>query len=181
VKRGRQSQVKRTAPDLRPAEAGGASRIVQDFLHVLRNQFYSDDEKGFYQQRWLLMRGICHPAKYLAERGVGLTEADHRRLLTEQIRTIQHHGQTRSIRFFGRYWLHVIQQHMRHHGEEYYESGKKLRQVADAAVESLRVKAAAQALEVTDRLSEIATAVRPPARRKKRSAPAGPAVQEELF
>jgi hypothetical protein len=181
VKRGRQSQVKRTAPDLRPAAPGGASRIVQDFLHVLRNQFYADDTKGFFQQRWLLVRGICHPAKYLADRGVGLTEADHRKLLTDQIRAIQHHGSTSSIRFFGRYWLHVVQEHMKHHGEDYYDSGKKLRQVAEAAVDSIRASAATQALEVTDRLSEIATAVRPPARRKKRSAPAGPAVQEELF
>lgn len=167
--------------ELRPAEPGGASRIVQDFLHVLRNQFYADDPKGFFQQRWLLVRGISYPAKYLADRGVGLTEADHRELLTNQIRGIQHHGDTRAIRFFGRYWLHVIQQHMKHHGEDYYDSGKKLRQVADTAIESIRGQAAAQALEVTDRLAEIAAAIRPPTRRKKPAAAVAPSAQAELF
>ncbi len=166
----RQSPVNRPALDLRPSDPGAAARICKDFLHVLRNQFYPDDQKGFYQQRWLLLKAITHPAKYLAMRGVGLTEADHRKILTEQIRTIQHHGDTRAIKLFGRYFLHCIQQHMKFHGEDYYDSGKTVRAIADQTVDSIRAQAASQALEVTDRLAEIHAAVRPPARRKKPAA-----------
>lgn len=167
------------APDLRPVAPGAAPRIIADFLHILRTQFYPDDEKGYFQQRWMLLRGITEPARYLAKRGVGLTEADHRKVLTEQIRTIQHHGNTRGIRYFGRYWLHVIQEHMKHHGEDYYDSGKQLRTVADAAVDSIKAKAALQALETTDRLAEIHAAIRPPSRKKKAAGSA--AGQPELF
>ncbi len=154
---------------LRPSSPGASTRIVQDFLHVLRNQFYPDDAKGFYQQRSLLIRGITYPASYLSERGVGLTEADHRRILTDQIRGIQHHGATQKIRFFGRYWLHVIQQHMRHHGETYYDSGKTIRTLAASGLDSIKAKAAASALDTTDRLAEIHAAIRLPARRKKQA------------
>ena len=157
----------RHAPDLRPTDPGAAGRIVRDFLGVLRNQFYPDDAKPFYQQRWMLIRAITYPASYLALRGVGLTEADHRSILTGQIRAIQHHGDTRAIRFFGRYFLHVIQQHMKFHGEDYYDSGKTIRALAAAGLGSIKAKAAAQALDTTERLAEISAAIRPPARRKK--------------
>jgi hypothetical protein len=53
--------------------------------------------------------------------------------------------------------------------------------VAETAVESIRGQAAAQALEVTDRLSEISFAIRPPTRRKKFPTPAAPTAQAELF
>lgn len=164
--------------DLRPVDPGAAVRICRDFLHTLRSQFYADDEKAFFQQRWMLMKAISAPASYLAKRGVGLTEADHRKLLTEVIRTIQHHGDTRRIRLFGRYFLHCVQEHLKHHGEDYYDSGKALRSIADAAVDSIKAKAAAQALETTDRLAEIHAAIRPPKRRKKAPVSGG---QPELF
>ena len=159
------------AAPLRPSNPGSAGRIVGDFLHVLRNQFYPDEQKAFYQQRSLLIQAITHPAAYLAARGVGLTEADHRKILTEQIRTIQHHGDTAAIRYFCRYFLHAIQQHMKFHGEDYYDSGKRIRDIADSALDSLKSRAASQALETTDRLAEINAIVRPPSRRKKPKAP----------
>ena len=166
----------RTAPKrrptspLRPSDPGAARRIVQDFLHVLRTQFYADKAKAFYQERAILIRAITWPAAYLAKRGVGLTEADHRQLLTDQIRTIQHHGDTAAIRYFCRYFLHVIQQHMKFHGEDYYDSGKGIRALAAGALDSLQARAAAGALETTDRLAEIHAAIRLPKRRKKAAA-----------
>jgi hypothetical protein len=35
--------------------------LVEDYLHRLRNQFYPDNEKAFYQQRWLLIKAIHTP------------------------------------------------------------------------------------------------------------------------
>lgn len=162
----------RKAPSLplRPSEPGAARQIVQDFLHVLRNQFYSDKPKAFYQERGILIRAITWPAAYLAKRGVGLTEADHRQLLTDQIRAIQHHGNTAEIRYFCRYFLHVIQQHMKFHGEDYYDSGKGIRALAAGALDSLQAKAAAGALDTTDRLAEIHAAISIPKRRRKATA-----------
>lgn len=159
-----------SSANLRPVDPGVAERIVKDFLHVLRNQFYPDDAKAFYQQRWLLIKAISYPSSYLAARQVGLTEADHRKLLTEQIRAIQHHGNTRQIKFFGRYFLHVIQQHMVHHGEDYYESGKAIRAWADSALENLKTKAALQALDETDRLASLHASIAVPKRKKKPAA-----------
>jgi hypothetical protein len=165
------------AADLRPVDPGVAERIVKDYLHTLRNQFYPDDAKAFYQQRWLLIRAISYPSAYLAERQVGLTEADHRNLLTEQIRGIMHHGNTRQIKHFGRYFLHVIQKHMAHHGEDYYESGKAIRAWAESALENAKAKAAIQAIDETERLAALHASIAVPTRKRKPAAPAQP----ELF
>ncbi len=41
--------------------------------------------------------------------------------------TARAHGDLSKVTFMGRYLLHVFQQHMEHHGHEYYEEGKDIR------------------------------------------------------
>jgi hypothetical protein len=109
-------------------------QLVERFLRSIRNQFYkAPHEKLFYQEKFLLIQSITYPASYLQRRGVGLPAKRYEALLTTIIRTINTHGNLATVRSPGRYLLHAVQEHMRHHGEDYYEVGKRTRDaVADA-------------------------------------------------
>jgi len=126
------------------------SDLVKDTLHRLRKQFYPDDEKGFFQQRSMLVKAITTPAHWLDERGVKLPETRIRAILDEVIRGIMHYGATAEIKFFCRYFLFAVQEHMKHQGEKYYEEGKSLRFITDTAVENLTKKQRARMADAQD-------------------------------
>jgi hypothetical protein len=50
--------------------------IVRDYLHLIKNEFHAGDERAFFQQRWLLIKAITFPAKWLDKRGVFLPEPE---------------------------------------------------------------------------------------------------------
>ena len=160
-----------------------ADTLVKNFLHRLRTQFYPDNEKGFYQQRSMLISAITTPARWLEERGVRLPEKRIEEILVGILRGIMHHGDTGKIGFFCAYFAKSVQDHMKHHGEEYYEEGKRLRGILDTAVEHLTKKQAARLDDAQDRTtSELAALNRlhNATRVGKRKA-VKPASQPELF
>lgn len=126
------------------------SDLVKDTLHRLRQQFYPDDEKGFYQQRSILVTAITTPARWLDERGVRLPEHRLRKILDEIIRGIMHYGATGQVQYFCRYFLFTVQEHMKHQGDHYYEEGKSLRFITDSAVETLTKKQRARLGDAQD-------------------------------
>ena len=101
--------------------------IVERFLRSLRNQFYKGVDKLFFQEKPLLIQAICYPARWLDERAVRLNSKRYTTILTTIIRTINAHGNLGKVRSMGRYLLHCVQLHMQHHGEDYYEQGKAIR------------------------------------------------------
>lgn len=145
-----------------------AASVIDDYLHRLRNQFY-DDVKKFSQQRWILIKGITELADWLEIRGARLPDRRYRQILDEIIVGIQRYGDTGRIQYFCRYFLHVVQKHIAHHGEAYYEEAKSFRNALDQATDTLTGKAAKKVQEAkddtTDRLAEIHRAIRIKARR----------------
>jgi hypothetical protein len=161
-----------------------ADNLVKSFLHRLRTQFYPDDEKGFFQSRSMLITAITLPARWLDERGVRLPEKRIEEILVGIIRGIQHHGDTGRIGYFCAYFLKCVQDHMKHHGDDYYEEGKRLRLVLDTAVENLTKKQAARLGDAQDRttaeLAALNRLVSSTAVKKRKAArPAG--TQLDLF
>lgn len=161
-----------------------ADSLVKNWLHRIKNQFYPDAAKEFYQQKNVLIVAITTPARWLDERGVQLPEARIDAILAEIVRGVMHHGDTGRIVFFCRYFLKVVQDHMDHHGEVYYEEGKSLRFIVTSAVETLTKKQAARIPDAQDRTTAELAALnrlvkatklrrRPPARKT--------ATQQELF
>jgi hypothetical protein len=154
-----------------------AKAIVEDYLRRLRNQFYPDDDKRFFQQRALLVRGITHLAVYLRDRDVALPERRYRQILDEIIQRIQHFGDTSRIEYFCRYWLKAVQSHVDHHGEDYYEEAKDFRHALDHITSRLSPAAEAKCEEAredtVDHLAEIAKLIR--GGRPKKQLPAKPA------
>jgi len=134
-----------------------ADSLVKNWLHRLKNQFYPDNAKDFYQQRSILITAITTPAHWLDERGVRLPEARIDAILTDILRGIMHHGDTAHIAYFCRYYLKAVQDHMKHQGDKYYEEGKSLRFIVDSALENLSKKQAAKLPDAQDRTtSELA-------------------------
>lgn len=140
------------------------SAFVTDYLHVLRTQFYPDDPAGFGQQYSMLVLAITTPANWLEDRGVQLPEKRLREILDEIIVGIKRFGDTGHVKFFCRYFLFAVQEHMKHHGERYYEEGKTLRFIMDTTLEHLSKKQRARLEEAKDatstRLSELHRLVR---------------------
>jgi len=160
------------------------SDLVKTYLRRLRTQFYPDDEKGFFQQRSLLIRAITHPAHWLDERGVRLPERRLCQILDEIIKGIMHHGATGKIEYFCKYFLHAVQQHMKHQGDAYYDEGKSLRFITDTAMENLtkkqREKLGDAQDATTSRLADLNRLMRETAVKKKKAAKA-PSAQLDLL
>jgi hypothetical protein len=131
-----------------------ASDIVKNNLHRLKTQFYPSNEKGFFQQRSMLIKGITHPASYLKERGVRLPNDEIQAILDKIIRGIMHHGNTGKIGFFCAYFLKSVQDHMKIQGDTYYEKGKSLRRITETALEDLTKKQAARLGDARDRTTD---------------------------
>ena len=160
------------------------SDLVKNYLHRIRQQFYPDDEKGFFQQRPWMMQAITHPAFYLDERGVRLPERRLCAILDTVIRDIQHFGATEKIGNFCRYFLHSVQKHMKHQGDGYYEEGKSLRFITDTALENLTKKQREKLPDsqdaTTSRLADLNRLMRATAAKKKKTT-AAPAAQLSLL
>jgi hypothetical protein len=112
---------------------------MEHLLRRLREEFLPD-YKAFQQQRRLLQIAIAHPAHYLKIRGVTIPA---RRLIEihETIITgIRRHGDLAKIKFFGAYYLAIVQAHMRHQGERYYNEGKAARNAVERAMDALRAR-----------------------------------------
>lgn len=131
-----------------------ASDIVKNNLHRLKNQFYPDDEKRFFQQRGMLIKAITHPASYLKDRGVRLSTDELQAILDTIIRGIMHHGNTGRIGFVGAYILKCVQDHMKIQGDVYYEKGKSLRRITELALDELTKKQLARLGDAQDRTTD---------------------------
>lgn len=114
--------------------SAAASEIMDEALAAIRKAFYRDAEKEFFQDMTFLRQAVTFPASWLHERGVGLESARYREILWTILGGIRRHGQMGKVRRRAVYLLHCVQEHMRHHGEDYYEDGKRLRRAVDAVL-----------------------------------------------
>lgn len=130
-----------------------AEGILSDYLHKLRTQFYDSDKK-FFQQRAMLIRGITHLAVWLNDRGAGLPERRYRQILDEIITGIKRHGDTGKIEYFCRYFLHVVQKHVHHNQEAYYDEAKDFRNALETLSGKLSAKQATKVEEAKENTTE---------------------------
>jgi hypothetical protein len=106
--------------------------FVREQLRVMRSEFYRDrSDKQFYQERPRLVKAITYPAHWMNERGAVAPPALYRRIIGTVIAAIKQHGDRSKIERFEIYFWHCVQEHMRHHGEEYYYQAKEPLQISD--------------------------------------------------
>ena len=125
------------------------AEFVEEMLRLIRSTFFAGlTEKQFFQEQNLLCQAICYPAQWLNNRGAAATASLYRRVLRTVIETIVRNGNRSKIERFSAYFFHCVQEHMKHHGEEYYAAAKAARSAADLLPAVLR-RASVQAADVT--------------------------------
>jgi DNA-binding FrmR family transcriptional regulator len=76
-------------------------------------------------------------ASWLNKKGVTLKPERYKQILLERLNEIKIHGQTQAIKYFPGYLKHVLQTHLKHHGQDYYDEGKALRALTENALSTL--------------------------------------------
>jgi hypothetical protein len=159
--------------------------ITDELLTVIRKNFYPSDSKGFFQQKRTLLQAITYPAKWLSDRGFDYPETRYFDLVSRILGTIKTHGRLAEIRYFCRYLLHAVQEHMKHHGEDYLAEAKTLQSVADAVLFGLKKQAlssqAAADSKTVQTLSEVHRILTTGPRKKRQPSPGSRAIQKDLF
>jgi hypothetical protein len=122
-------------PALRPkpeasSGTGPSGDLVQEFLQMIRNQFYFDKpDFHFHQHRSILIKAFTYPASWLATRGMTreIPADRYRQLIQDVIQEVKRFGQMSTSRSPAHYFFKVMQTHMQHHGEDYYDECRSVR------------------------------------------------------
>jgi hypothetical protein len=103
--------------------------IVADIMSAIRGQFYPDaTPKQWMQEGTFIKREfVLYFAAWLDKKGVTLKPERYKQILLERLNEIKIHGKTEAIKYFPGYLKHSLQQHLKFHGEDYYNEGKNLR------------------------------------------------------
>jgi hypothetical protein len=101
------------------------ARFVEEMLRWIRREFFAGHtEKQFFQERPMLIHAITWPAEWMNRRGAKLPASGYKRILGTVIQTIKRHGEQVRFRRFSLYFFKAVQEHMNHHGDEYYQAAK---------------------------------------------------------
>jgi hypothetical protein len=112
--------------------------IVTDLLTAIRNQFYADSRDQFLKDQHFIKREFClYLASWLDKRGVTLKPDRYKALLLGLLNEIKTHGNTAAVKYWPGYLKHVLQQHLKHHGEDIYHEAKSLRTIAENSLLAL--------------------------------------------
>jgi hypothetical protein len=128
--------------------------IVSDLLTAIRNQFYPDSlapqssilnhqssiraATGWHADQHFIKREFClYLASWLDKRGVTLKPDRYKALLLGLLNEIKTHGNTAAVKYWPGYLKHVLQQHLKHHGEDIYHEAKSLRTIAENSLLAL--------------------------------------------
>ena len=139
-------------------------------MGLIRREFFAAHmPKRFFQERAMLIQAITFPAKWMKERGRSPDFRLYRRILGTVIYTIKRHGNMAKIERFSVYFLHCVQEHMRHHGDEYYEAAKAARPIASILPDVTREVRPGRAPDrATEILSQMNRILRSPGGRRRR-------------
>lgn len=122
----------------------------------------------------MLERAITFPAKHLQDRyGIKAPDSVYAKALETVVETIVAKGNRAKIERFSIYFLHCVQEHLTHHGEEYYDAAKAALRAAEQLPEILRQVRRGEINQTADVLIEVHR-LRSRAGRKKKAAPAQP-------
>jgi hypothetical protein len=146
------------------------ARFVEEMLRLIRREFFGHlTEKRFFQERPRLIEAITWPAHWMNERGVRLPASGYRRILGKVIDTIKRHGNREKIQRFSVYFLHSVQEHMKHHGDEYYYETKAARPISAVLPAVTRhVRPGRAPDRTTETLAQMNQVLRSPGGRRRR-------------
>ncbi len=100
----------------------------------------------------MLLEAITYPARYLNQRGAQAVASRYQQILRTVIRAVKTKGNRAVVRRFSIYFFKCVQEHMAHHGDEYYEEAKT-RPLGALVKPAIRKMRQAEAVETTDALA----------------------------
>ena len=104
---------------------------------VRRDLYKGKPDKTWFAQQKMIKKALLHPAACLHKQRVELPAARYQAILEDIINTIASHGDLSKVEYVSRYFLHCVQQHMIHHGDNYYREGKAIRNRVDLVMGSV--------------------------------------------
>jgi hypothetical protein len=153
-----------------------APEFLNEQLGLIRKTFFAGKtDRQFFQERDLLSQAIAFPAAHLKERyGVKAPDSVYGNALRTVIETIVAKGNRAKIERFSVYFLYCVQEHMKHHGEEYYDAAKASLRLAEQLPDVLGRVRRGEIERTADVLIELHRTLKSRAGRKKKAAPAQP-------
>jgi hypothetical protein len=153
-----------------------APEFLNEQLALIRKTFFAGKtDRQFFQEQDLILQAIAFPAKHLKERyGVKAPDSVYRKGLMTVIETVVAKGNRAKIARFSVYFLHCVQEHLRIHGEEYYEDAKASMRLAVTMPEVMSRVRVGEIERTADVLLELDRALRSKAGRKRKAVPAQP-------
>ena len=113
--------------------------LTESCLGILRSKFYNEsgDEKAFHQDREKLLHWVVlYPAAWLNKRGVTIHGDQYRKIFVNVFLQAAAHMASKA-KYRPAYLRHVIQEHLKHHGEEYYDAAKATRNLVEQTIVAL--------------------------------------------
>jgi len=126
----------RSKPQRLPVHQPTSPELLEELLRFIQVQFYPSDPIAFAKDKPRLLDWVVFEfARWLQSRGVTLPprrflEIIRDTVLMDAIR----HGNTGKIIYRPAWLRSIVQSHLAHHGEEYYEEGKSIRTISDRAL-----------------------------------------------
>lgn len=114
-----------------------ASLVVGELMWLVRGQFCGDvPEKEWFKShyRFLKVNVVLWPARFMAGKGFAVGPERYKAILTGIFREIERHGDTKVVRYWPGYLMKCVQDHFRHHWEDYYAEAKSVRAAAEGAL-----------------------------------------------
>jgi hypothetical protein len=124
------------------------AEIVGDLLASIRGAFYGDfTDKQWHQEKRFLTRVVTWPAAWFNRRAVTVRPERYKQIVLGILDGIKAHGSTAAVKFWPGYLLRCVQEHFKHHGDEYYEEGKAVRSIVDRALSQATGRPAADPVQ----------------------------------
>jgi hypothetical protein len=103
--------------------------LVALLLTTVRGQFCGDMTPGEWSMHSHFIRRnvILWPAGFMMGKGFTIPAARYEAIMRSIFQTIIHHGDTGVVKFWPGYLMKCVQDHWRHHWEEYYTEAKAIR------------------------------------------------------
>lgn len=114
--------------------------IVAGLLALVRGQFCGgmEDKEWFQHSHFVRRNVILWPARFMVGKGFTLPPDRYESILQSVFMEVKHHGQTGDVRFWPGYLMKCVQDHWRHHWEEYYQESKSARSISETALVAIK-------------------------------------------
>ncbi len=158
--------------------------IVTVLLQRARRDLYASlPDRAWFTQQARVKAALTLPAKFLEDRKVEIPAERYQAIVESILDRIKGHGR-KDLGAYPCAYLHsCVESHLRHHGDEYYEQGKGIRnrvRLFMSAVDKGRV-GADSTIPVLAAVHTATVAALQVGRRKAKSTAPAPAMQPDLF